>query len=195
VAIFEEHVRESPRFRNPAVVALKVSNFAAIDPENERAGMQHGARSDQEVWDEWANRPDELHAVAEAILRATNQLEVRDGTGEEDEGSAAEGRLLYRLHRRYERNQKLAKSKKDAVRKATGRLACEVCEFDSSEIYGIGVEVIDVHHLMPLHKIDESTTTLSDLALVCPTCHRVLHAHKPFIRPAELRAKRLAIHA
>ena len=31
-------------------------------------------------------------------------------------------------------------------------------------------------------------TTLSDLVLVCPTCHRVIHAHKPFITPSQLRA-------
>jgi 5-methylcytosine-specific restriction protein A len=94
------------------------------------------------------------------------------------------------LHRHRERNRKLVQQKKAAVRKATGRLACEVCDFDSSEVYGTGLEVIDVHHVVPLHEIGESKTTLSDLALVCPTCHRVIHAHQPFITPAELKAKR-----
>ena len=76
--------------------------------------------------------------------------------------------------------------------KKTGRLACEVCDFESSEAYGVE-GVIDVHHVVPLHKIGESTTTMADLALVCPTCHRVLHKHRPIITPAALRAKR--IHA
>ncbi len=49
-----------------------------------------------------------------------------------------------------------------------------------------------MHHVVPLHKIGKSRTKLTDLALDCPTCHRVLHAHKPFITPAELRAKRTA---
>ena len=71
----------------------------------------------------------------------------------------------------------------------TGRLACEVCDFESSEAYDVA-GVIDVHHVVPLHKIGESVTTMNDLALVCPTCHRVLHKHRPIITPAELRAKR-----
>ena len=33
---------------------------------------------------------------------------------------------------------------------------------------------------------------MRDLALVYPTCHRVLHKHRPIITPADLRAKRLA---
>ena len=30
----------------------------------------------------------------------------------------------------------------------------------------------------------ESLTGMNDLALVCPTCHRVLHKHRPIITPA-----------
>ncbi|WP_408609294.1 HNH endonuclease [Auraticoccus cholistanensis] len=76
-----------------------------------------------------------------------------------------------------------------AVLRTTGRLACEVCDFDSSEAYGIE-GVIDVHHVVPLHQLGESVTGLNDLALLCPTCHRVLHQHRPIISPDELRAKR-----
>ncbi len=191
LVIFPDAIRENPRFRNAAGVALKVSNFAAIDPVNDRVGMEHGSRGDQSIWDEWAHRPDELHTVALAILAATDLPDAREPTNEEDEeASAEEGRLLYRLHRRFERDRKLVKAKKDAVRTATGRLACEVCDFESSEVYGEGIAVIDVHHIVPLHKIGESKTTLSELALVCPTCHRVVHAHKPFVTPAQLRTRR-----
>ena len=64
LTIFLHGIRENARFRNAAGVALKVSNFAAIDPANERVGMEHGSRRDQRIWDEWAHRPDELHQVA-----------------------------------------------------------------------------------------------------------------------------------
>lgn len=75
--------------------------------------------------------------------------------------------------------------KKATVLKKTGRLACEVCNFESSEAYDVE-GVIDAHHVVPLHKIGESVTTMDDLALVCPTCHRVLHKHRPIITPASM---------
>jgi len=188
--LFSEPIRANPTFRNPAGVALKLSNFQSIDPEHHHAGMSHGARGDQAVWDEWAHRPARLHQVALAILRAGAVPELQEATEEEEELSSEEGQLLYRQHRRYERDRGLVRRKKQQVFRQTGQLACEVCGFDSRQVYGAGVEVIDVHHLVPLHEIGRSTTQLPDLALVCPTCHRVLHAHRPPVSLADLRTRR-----
>lgn len=78
--------------------------------------------------------------------------------------------------------------KKKQVLKDTAKLACEVCDFESAAIYGPAAEgVIDVHHIVPLHKVGDSITRLADLALVCPTCHRVIHRHSPVVTPQELR--------
>jgi 5-methylcytosine-specific restriction protein A len=186
--IFPEEIRSVPRFRNPSGVALKLHNFSSIDPAHEGKGMGHGAFGDQRVWDEWAYRPEEL-AQAVVLIRARGETDdAPKDTGEDEEYEAPEGRILFREHRRYERDRKLVAKKKAAVLKKAGRLACEVCDFESSEAYGVD-GVIDVHHVVPLHKIGESVTTMNDLALVCPTCHRVLHKHRPIITPAELRAK------
>lgn len=189
--IFPAEVRAVPRFRNPAGVALKLHNFSSIDPEHEGKGMGHGSAEDRRVWEQWAHRPDEL-AQAVALIRARGESDdAPEDTGEEEEEyEAPEGRILFREHRRYERDRKLVARKKEAVLKKTGRLACEVCDFESSEIFDVE-GVIDVHHIVPLHKIGESVTTMNDLALVCPTCHRVLHRHRPVITPAELRANAL----
>ena len=35
---------------------------------------------------------------------------------------------------------------------------------------------MECHHLLPLSQSGVTTTRLSDLALVCSNCHRVLHA-------------------
>jgi len=149
--------------------------------------MAHGGGGDRRVWEEWAHRPEDL-AKAVALIRARGETDDAPAdTGEDEEHEAPEGRILYREHRRYERDRKLVAKKKAAVLKQTGRLACEVCDFESSEAYDVE-GVIDVHHIMPLHKIGETVTTLK--AMVCPTCHRVLHKHRPLITPAELRAKR-----
>lgn len=198
--LFPQNIREQERFRDPAGVARMLSNFASIDREHAGAGMEHGEDLDRVVWEAWARRPEELAEVAARIRAANASAEDGDPedeaaaeteTGEDEEYEAEEGRLLYRSHRRRERDRKIVDRKKEAVLKASGRSACEVCDFESREVYGDDVgAVIDVHHIVPLHKLGQTTTRLVDLALVCPTCHRVIHAHKPFITPAELRAKR-----
>lgn len=190
LTVYDEGVRSSPTFRNPSGVALKLHNFAAIDPDHAGAGMAHGARGDQATWDAWAHRPDELH-VAAGLIRAVGTAErVDDETGEPEEYSAPEGRILYRMHRRRERDRNLVRRKKQAVLKQHGELSCEVCGLSGTETYGPDLaDVFDVHHVVPLHKVGEGTTRLSDLAVVCPTCHRALHKHRPFVSPDELRAE------
>jgi 5-methylcytosine-specific restriction enzyme A len=186
--IFPDAIRSNPRFRNASGVALKLHNFESIDPEHEGDSMPHVGAGDVATWNQWAHRPGEL-AAAVALIRARGESDqAPDETGEEEEYEAPEGRILYREHRRYERDRKLVAEKKKSALKKTGRLACEVCDFESATAFGVD-GVIDVHHVMPLHKIGESVTTLADLALVCPTCHRVIHKHSPFITPSELRAK------
>lgn len=188
--IFPKHVRQNPRFRNPSGVALKLHNFESIDPDHEGKGMEHIGALDAKVWKVWAHRPGEL-SMAVALIRARGTSETTlDDTGEDDEYEAIEGRILYREHRRYERDRKLVSRKKRAALNKFGRLACEVCDFDSLQAFGVE-GVIDVHHVVPLYAIGERRTTINDLALVCPTCHRVLHRHTPIITPTELRAKRL----
>ncbi|MCB0917579.1 MAG: HNH endonuclease, partial [Actinobacteria bacterium] len=44
--------------------------------------------------------------------------------------------------------------------------------------------------LVPLHVQGEGEVSLSDLALLCPTCHRTVHKHRPFLTPDELRQRR-----
>lgn len=186
--IFAADVRANPRFRNPAGVALKLHNFSSIDPSHNRKGMDHGAEADRITWDTWASRPDELAELVAAIRSRAGSLDASQESGEDEEHEADEGRLLYRTHRQYERNRTLVARKKAAVRKKTGKLACEVCGFESAELYGdAAVGVVDVHHITPLHKIGQGTTTLADLALLCPNCHRVIHKHQPFITPTQLR--------
>ena len=55
---------------------------------------------------------------------------------------------------------------------------CTVCQTRPSDRYGdFAATCLDVHHLNPLgsatHK--RSPTKLTDVILVCPTCHRALH--------------------
>ncbi|MGM1028964.1 MAG: HNH endonuclease [Actinomycetota bacterium] len=187
--IHPSEVRSNPRFRNASSVSMKLHNLASIDPSAEGQGMSHSGSGDRRVWEEWAWRPNELTEAVAAIRALGTGDSAAGETHEDEEYEVPEGRVLFRAHRRYERNPQLVKRKKEAVLRATGRLACEVCGFESSEVFEMH-GVIDVHHIVPLHVIGQGRTGLSDLALVCPTCHRVLHKHRPIVAPAELREKR-----
>jgi len=57
-------------------------------------------------------------------------------------------------------------------------LNCFVCGMNFEKFYGdIGIGFIHIHHLTPLHTIDEryQVNPESDLAPVCPNCHAMLH--------------------
>jgi len=94
-----------------------------------------------------------------------------------DEVSATEGRELLRLHRLRERRTHLVARKKRSVYFEAGRLACEVCGFDFAAVYGpLGEGFAECHHTLPLaQSTGERRTRLSDLAVVCANCHRMLH--------------------
>lgn len=63
---------DEARFRNPNGVALKLANFAAIDPNHPGRGMTRGGKRDAMVWDQYSSNQDTLAAIAAAI---------RDGHG------------------------------------------------------------------------------------------------------------------
>jgi 5-methylcytosine-specific restriction enzyme A len=178
------------RFRNPNGVSLKLANFAALDPQYPGVGMRAGSRLDAQVWDRFADHPDELTRVVAAIYDTVAALLPAVPEPDDDEFEAEEGRLLTRLHRHRERNASLVRRKKDAVSRTHGRLACEVCGFDFATRYGdLGSGFIEAHHILPLAAAGPATTRLADLALVCSNCHRMLHRAKPWMTPGQLNKR------
>ena len=103
---------------------------------------------------------------------------------------AVEGNPRLVTHLRRERSSDLIRRKKRAVLKETGRLACEVCGFDFKGFYGpAGEGFCEVHHLAPLGESDgETRTRMSDLAIICSNCHRIIHRMKPMPSIHNLRA-------
>lgn len=186
----EPELTDDPKFRSPQSITYKLQNFVAIDPTRPTSGFSHGGRRDQETWDQFAGDPEELHEVATAIranLRSLSKVEAEEK--EEAIEEAEEGQVLTRLHRKRERSAKLRKAKKDAVKKATGRLACEACDVDFGERYGRrGEGFIECHHVVPLHTLKpKQRTKIQDLALLCSNCHRILHMRKPWLTVAEVK--------
>ena len=56
-----------PDFRNPAGVALKLANFAALDPTYEGVGMVRFSTGDEQTWEEFADDEDALADAVAAI--------------------------------------------------------------------------------------------------------------------------------
>lgn len=111
---------------------------------------------------------------------------LRDVAAErpDQEEEAIEGDRRLIAHYRRERNPILARKKKDAARGRSGGLKCECCGKDSRETFpSIEADLWEVHHRKPLSQAKQSVrTTLADLAVLCPTCHRAIHRTKPMMQ-------------
>ena len=107
---------------------------------------------------------------------------------EADESAYPEGKERYSQHRSYERDPKLAKRVKWNRIISTGKLQCDVCSFDFSEMYGeLGEGFIEAHHTVPVANLcGKRKTKLSEIALVCSNCHRMLHRGKTLLSIEEL---------
>lgn len=176
--------RGTRNFRSPDAVVMKLANFRALDPQSASAGLPSGGRLDREVWARLADDPDQTTRLAEAIRAARKTA----ANGVEDEDGVPEGRLLFRLHRTRERDPALVAKKKVDVFRRVGRLTCEVCGFEPTELYGGRARsVLECHHRLALAEGVWRRTRLADLALVCANCHRALHSTRPWLSPEALR--------
>lgn len=110
---------------------------------------------------------------------------IDDGTSEageiDPEFRAPEGDIKVRSHRQRERSRELVLMARLVFRKQNnGRLFCEVCGFDFGKTYG-APDFIEAHHWIPLCDLEPGTKTkVSDLAMVCANCHRMLHRGNPW---------------
>lgn len=181
------------KFRNPNGVSKKLLNIMWYATD-EKQGLPAGGRGDKQVWADLGDKPMELRRLALAI-QAGAKLLAEEGVVvvDADDQGDAEGRVLLAIHRRLERAPGLVGRKIKAVIRDTGRLACEVCGFEYADVYGYhGANFAEVHHRRPLGEIGETRTRLIDLAIVCGSCHGVIHRKRPAYTVEELRAIVLA---
>lgn len=108
---------------------------------------------------------------------------------EDDAASFPEGRERYALHRRLERDPRVAREAKQRRLSGTGDLACDVCGFSFGQRYGPrGHGFIEAHHTTPVSQLRGDTRTrLNEIALVCSNCHRMLHRRRPWLSMDQLR--------
>lgn len=99
-----------------------------------------------------------------------------------------EGKKQLITHFRRERNQAIVAAKKKQVLTNHQTLQCEACGFDFQQTYGKrGYGFCEAHHTKPLGAEEgETQTSLSDLAILCSNCHRMIH-REPMLTVEELR--------
>ncbi len=184
-------------YRNQNGVYMKLMNFRSLDPDyttEGKVGLRSSGHGDRDVWDEFAADPARCAATAAAILAGLDAPDVDATSAADDAGDdaveAEEGRRLTRLHRHRERNRDLVAKKKARVLAKEGLLRCECCGFDFQARYGErGEGFIECHHTRPVTDMTiGEKTKLSDLALLCANCHRMIHIRRPWLSLEDLQA-------
>ncbi len=105
------------------------------------------------------------------------------GQPEEDEAAFPEGRELFLKHRERERSSTVNQRAKRLFVEKHGRFFCEACGFDFEKVYGeLGRGFIEAHHTIAVSTLSEnSETRVSDIAMLCPNCHRMVHRRRPWL--------------
>ena len=130
---------------------------------------------------------DQYGALKERIL----STDTRTAVDQEEETSFPEGLLVEKLHKSRERSRRVVELAKKRFIDRNGRLFCEVCALDPEKHFGSAKmrnRIIEAHHDVALSDDKhEGETKVSDLRMVCPTCHRAIHTIRPWLTVEKLR--------
>ena len=133
-------------------------------------------------------RPTEISKnVFESLFTTAQEGTVYEDYGIENE--FPEGMEVESRHRLRERNQAVIKTAKNIHKQKFGKLFCQTCGFDFQNVYGdVGLDYIEGHHTVPLSQLTGKTVTkVTDIALVCSNCHRMLHRRRPWLDMKQLK--------
>lgn len=159
-------------FRSPSAVVLKLSN---LQQEATSRGMPNNSKVDKEVWAELGALPPEVANLAKKIafaIQAGSQAPLNDDI---EEAVFYEGRTFTKLHTSRERNPNLRRKVLDE-RERRHALKCEICTADFMHLpQSLRRSAFEVHHLVPLSESGARSVRIADLALLCATCHRLVH--------------------
>ena len=167
-------------------VVLQLRNFRFLDPDKEGGAPNFSKTKAKPLWNKFEKNRKRLRSEAQVIRKLAQETQGSGWSPEIEE--APEGRIRMRAHILRERNRKLVEEKKRSARNG-GRLVCEACGFDFAQSYlERGEGFIECHHKRPLSDLKPGTRTkLSDLALLCSNCHRMIHLKQPWLRMEDLK--------
>ena len=133
--------------------------------------------------------PPSMPAKAKKKAKASSPKKASAIPSAPSKTEGREGRLLTRWHAYRERDRTLVRSAKAAFKAKHGHLYCEACEIDPRTVYGPrGEDRLQAHHRTPIEEMmPGAVTRWEDLAMVCPSCHDIIHARRPWISVQDVR--------
>lgn len=167
--------KQKNSFRSPDGVAFKLQNLRAVATGK---GLTNVSQVDKAVWAELGGKSGEVAQLAAEIranTKALLALDEADDRGVDDYGEEfAEGATATALHKRRERSRKLRK-KLIAKCIKNNQLFCHACgEAGPFLGHDYTQSIFEAHHIRPLAG-GPTATTVTDLALLCANCHRLIH--------------------
>ena len=158
-----------PSFRNPDGVALKLQNLlSAIEPTR---GLSSSSLDRALVAEFPAVRAADVSALASLIREAIGRGEGVDLADDDD--IFLEGQFLTSRHRSRDRRLR----KKLLQRTSDDKLVCEICKFVGPPLTrDLRESFFEAHHVRPLSESKNVVSTrVTDMALLCASCHRFIH--------------------
>lgn len=172
------NLQKKANFRNVDGVALKLQNLHAAVTRNE-SGLSSSKADKKAVLDfPFPGAKSEIAAlgltIRESIASSANQALVLPT---EDSDTFFEGKIVTATHKRRERDPKLRNKLLSIKRGPQGQLRCEMCDFEAGHIEaGLSDCMFEAHHIKPLSSREiASPTKVTDLSLLCASCHRLIH--------------------
>jgi 5-methylcytosine-specific restriction protein A len=165
---YHKDAAKKQSFRNPDGVSFKLQNLRQVATGK---GLGNVSQTDRNIWEEFGARPTLVASMAAAI-----RIGIESQIPDEPEGEVefAEGRLLTQLHYRRERNRKLRAAFFSEKRQSG--FVCEICDLSRNELpTALEEAVFEAHHIIAVSEAGERKTKISDLALLCACCHRLIH--------------------
>ena len=165
------HAARKESFRNPDGVSFKLQNIRQVATGK---GLGNVSKMDRQVWAELGSEPQRTKQLAALIRKG---IEVVESVKEEEAPYEVftEGRVVTETHLRRERDPKIRKKLLQAKRNA-GSLECEICgNYSPVKTPELEESMFEAHHILPLSVTQERKTKLSEMALVCANCHRMIH--------------------
>ncbi|MZQ91150.1 hypothetical protein GVY41_18930 [Frigidibacter albus] len=189
-----------------SAIATDLANIADIRSHHpdladaiERHGDALNAAENSILIRTTADRVNELQERIFGLTNAASATRLEEAEAkppvDEEEIYGVEGRLLTRIHVYKERDKGFAaRAKKFYKDKSGGRLVCQCCGMDPTVVYGKdGERCLEAHHKIPIEELQpDSITRVDEMAIVCASCHRIIHSKKPCIAVEDLAAEILS---
>ena len=182
----------------PANSGVSSTRYGVADPRW-RTDFDEQLRSAKvPILADYRDLPSDAETEAASVLGsgiAIDQLPVlskeptTDSTSDGVDFEYEEG-LRYQAERSFfQRNPQLVRQAKELY-----GCVCQVCRFDFAKTYGVlGQDFAEVHHLNPLSERppEEWTaavrTNVTEVAVLCSNCHRMVHRQRPAFSIEQLR--------